>query len=281
MECNHIKKLNKMKKILLTTVLFVSFGISHSNAQFFKKLTERALEKTSEAVINKATDKVASKAEDKTSDAMDKLLNPDIRALMSPTGKKVDMSKLPNSYDFDYRYALKITTNDGVIDFDYYLNKNKPYMGAKMNMGQDMMMVFDEGNKAMVTTVGGMTMATEMDFSNAASKEDADMYNNYTFKTLPNKQFLGHDCIGREMENDKYKFIVYIAPDMEANFNNMFKSEHANLPPAMQKFADENKNGVMMYMEMLDKANKKKKNSNVTMECVAFEPTNFVINTRQ
>jgi len=107
------------------------------------------------------------------------------------------------------------------------------------------------------------------------------MYNDYTFKELPNREFLGYDCIGREMENDEYKFTIYIAPDMEAGFGNMFKSEHANIPPAMQKFALEYENGLMMYMEMMDKKNKKKKNTSATMECVAFEPTEMVIYTRK
>ncbi len=48
-----------MKKILLIAALLFSFGVTQSNAQFFKKLTGRALEKTQEVVINKATDKVA------------------------------------------------------------------------------------------------------------------------------------------------------------------------------------------------------------------------------
>ncbi|MDD2476190.1 MAG: hypothetical protein PHI32_09785 [Dysgonamonadaceae bacterium] len=270
-----------MKKILLTAALLTSFGISHSNAQFFKKLTERALEKTQEVVINKATDKVAEKAADKTGDAMDKLLNPDFGSLMSPSGKKVDMSKLPASYNFDYRYALKMSTQGEEIDFDYFLSKTEPYMGVKMNKGMEMSIVFDQGNKTIFTYVNGMAIATEMDLSNAVDEKDIDMYNDYTFKELPNREFLGYNCVGREMENDEYKFIVYIAPDMEAGFGNMFKSEHANIPPSMQKFSQEYENGLMMYMQMVDKKNNKKKNTTATMECIAFEPTNLVINTRQ
>lgn len=270
-----------MKRIILITVILATFGVSHSNAQFFEKLKKKVIEKTEEAIVNKASDKIAEKAAQKTDEAMENLLNPDFGDFMNPMGKQVDMATLPDSYRFDYRYALKITSDEGEIDFDYYLNKTKPYMGAKMNMGEGMAIVFDEGNKAMVTSVSGMTMATEMDFSNTVEEEDVEMYENLTFKTLPNRQFLGYDCIGREMENDEYKFIVYIAPDMEANFNSMFKSDQANLPPAMQKFSEEYKNGVMMYMEMLDKTNKGNKNSKVTMECVAFEPTDMVINVRK
>ena len=272
------------KKILLVAVILTSFGVSHSNAQFLNKLKKRVLEKTEELVIDKAADKVADKAADKTGEAMDKLLNPAFGSMMNPMGKKVDMSKLPASYKFDYRYAMKMSTQDGTIDMDYYLNKTEPYMGMKMFMGEDknmsMSMVFDEGNKALITYVNGMAIATEMDL-NEDIDEDEDMYKDFTFKELPNRTFLGYDCIGREMENDEYKFTIYIAPDMEAGFGNMFKSKHANIPPSMQKFSKEYENGLMMYMEMVDKKNKNKKNLTATMECVAFEPTNLVINTRQ
>ena len=272
------------KKILLVAVILTSFGVTHSNAQFLKKLKKKVLEKTEDVIINKAADKVADKASDKTGEAMDNLLNPDFGSLMNPMGEKVDMSKLPASYKFDYRYAMKMSTQDGTIDMDYYLNKTEPYMGMKMFMGEDknmsMSMVFDEGNKALITYVNGMAIATEMDL-NEDIDEDEDMYKDFTFKELPNRTFLGYDCIGREMENDEYKFTIYIAPDMEAGFGNMFKSKHANIPPSMQKFSKEYENGLMMYMEMVDKKNKNKKNLTATMECVAFEPTNLVINTRQ
>ena len=274
-----------MKKTLLIAIILTGFGVSHSNAQFLNKLKKRVLEKTEELVINKAANKVADKAADKTGEALDKLLNQDFGSMMNPMGKKVDMSKLPASYNFDYRYAMKLSTKEGEVDMDYYLSKTEPYMGMKMSMGEDksmsMSMVFDEGNKTLFTYVNGMAMATEMDLSNAVEEEDVNMYNNYTFKELPNREFLGYDCIGREMENDEHKFTIYIAPNMEAGFGNMFKSQHANIPPAMQKFSEEYKNGLMMYMEMVDKKGKKKKNTNATMECVAFEPTNLVINTRQ
>ncbi len=271
-----------MKRTLLITALLISIGVSHSNAQFLNKLKKRVIEKTEDLVIEKAADKVADKAANKTGEAMDKLLNPDFGSIMNPTGKKVDMSKLPASYNFDYLYAMKMSTQDGEVGMDYFLSKTEPYMGVKMNMGEDknmnMSMVFDEGNKTIFTYVNGMAIATEMDLSNAVDNEEIDVYNDYTFKELPNRQFLGYDCIGREMENNEYKFTVYIAPNMEAGFGNMFKTEHTNIPPSMQKFSKDFENGLMMYMEMQDKNNK---NISATMECVAFEPTDLVINTRQ
>jgi hypothetical protein len=258
--------------------LIAGVGIINVDAQFLKDLKNRALERSKDMVIAKT----AQKAADKTGQVMDKLLNPDFSKLMNQGGKKVDMSKLPDSYKFHYRYALKMTTAEGGIDIDYYLHKTEPYMGVKMNMGLEMSMVFDEGNKVMFTYVNGMATATEMDLNSEVAKEDVNMYDNYTLKELPNRKFLGYDCIGREMESDDYKFTIYIAPDMEAGFGTMFKSDHANIPPAMQKFSREYENGLMMYMEMVDKKNmkKKKKNTSATMECVAFEPTEMVISTR-
>ncbi len=266
-----------MKRMLLVVLMIMGLGIFYAEAQFLKEIRDRAIERSKDVIIGKTADKAA----DKTSLAMDKLLNPDLGSLMNRGGSKVDMARLPDFYSFDYRYALKITTAEGYIDFDYFLSKNESYMGAKMNRGMEMSMVFDEGRKVMLTIVGGMATAIEMDLSDAMEEEDMDMYNDYTFKELPNREFLGYDCVGREMENDEYKFTIYIAPDMEAGFGSMFKSEHANIPPAMQKFSSEYENGLMMYMEMVDKKNKKRKNTSATMECVAFEPTDLAINTRQ
>ncbi len=152
--------------------------------------------------------------------------------------------------------------------------------GKKIDMGMDMSMVFDEGNNVLLTFVNGMPIATEMDSGESFDEDELDFYNDYTFIELPNREFMGYDCIGRQMENNEYKFIVYIAPDMEAGFGNVFKSDRANLPPAMQKMSEEYENGLMMYMEMVDKKNKKRKNTSATMECVAFEPSDLVIYTR-
>ena len=265
-----------MKRIVLGILFIAVTGIFSAEAQFLKEIRDRAIERSKDVIIGKT----AEKAAEKTGNAMDKLPNPDFSGFMNRTGKKVDMASLPESYWFDYLYSLKMTTKEGEILFDYYLNPSEPYMGAKINMGMEMSMVLDEGNKVLFTYGDGMPIATEMDLTDELDEEEMQTDHNYTFKELPNRQFLGYDCIGREMENEEYKFIIYIAPDMEAGFGNMFKSDHANIPPAMQKFSSEYENGLMMYMEMEDKKNKKRKNTSATMECVAFEPTELVINTR-
>jgi hypothetical protein len=266
----------KTLKIFIVTILKTITGMEPANAQLLREIKNRAIERSKDVIVGKT----AEKAAEKTSQAMDKLLNPDLSKLTNPAGKKVDISSLPETYHFTYLYRLKMNTSEGDIEFDYYLNPNEAYMGAKMNMGMDMTMVFDEGNNVMITMVNGMPIATEMDPDEGFEEDELNLLNDYSITELPNREFLGYDCIGRQMENDDYKFIVYIAPEVEAGFGNVFKSDLANMPPAMQATAKEYENGLMMYMEMHDKKNKKRKNTSGTMECLAFEPAEMVIRTR-
>lgn len=266
-----------MKKILIILFALTSFGMNSANAQFLNKLKKQILEKTEEKVINKTTDKAA----EGTDKAMDKLLNQDFSKYMNPLGKTVDVSTLPASYQFDYLYSLKMKVAEGDMKINYYLNKKQPYMGIKMDEVNDMTIVYDESNKVIFTNVGGMAIATELNLDEVDDDDDIDITQNYSFKELPNRTFLGYDCIGREIENDEHKVTVYIAPNVESGFGKMFKSDHAKMPSAMKRFSKEFKEGLMMYMEMIDKKNvNTKKNSSATVECVAFEPTDFVVTTR-
>ena len=103
-----------MKRMLLVVLMIMGLGIFYAEAQFLKEIRDRAIERSKDVIIGKTADKAA----DKTSLAMDKLLNPDLGSLMNRGGSKVDMARLPDFYSFDYRYALKITTAEGDIDFD-------------------------------------------------------------------------------------------------------------------------------------------------------------------
>lgn len=266
----------KYFKLVFIILVLLFLGLESASAQLLREIKNRAIERSKDVIVAKT----ANKAAEKTGEAMDKFLNPDLSKLANPAGKKVDMANLPDAYHFTYLYRLKMSTSEGDIGFDYYLNPNESYMGAKMDVGMDMTMVFDEGNNVLLTIVNGMPIATEMDSGEDFDEDELNLLNDYTIIELPNREFLGYDCIGRQMENDDYKFIVYIAPDVEAAFGNVFKSDLASLPPAMQTTAKEYENGLMMYMEMHDKKNKRKKNTSGTMECLAFEPAEMIIRAR-
>jgi hypothetical protein len=261
----------------LITGLAILFSASTVYGQFFNELKRQTKERAEMVMIQKSADK----AGDATANAMDKILNPNLEGLMKGGGKKVDRAELPDSYEFSYKYSLKMTTQEGNIIFDYYLNPASGYMGVKMDMGADMFIVMDQERKVNINYInsGGNSIATASSAINL-NEDNMDSYQDlqdYVITDLPNKEFLGYDCIGKQMENEEWKFIMYIAPDMEVSFQDVFKQDNSKLPPAMQIYAEQFENSLMMYMDMVDKKGKKKKNISGTMECVGIEQVNFSI----
>ncbi|WP_144607159.1 hypothetical protein [Algoriphagus algorifonticola] len=269
-----------MKK-LISIFLTLAFSIPMAEAQFLKNLKKRVEERTKEVIEYKTADKAGQITEN----ALEKILNPNLSGLMNGGGRgmSVDASELPDNYHFEYRYAMKMTTSAGEIQFDYFLNPNESYLGYKMDMGMDLFSIIDEERKVIVNYIDGNPIATSMDIAKNMENEEEEYledFQNFTLTELPNKEFLGYNCIGRQMENEQYKFTVYFATDMPANFDNVFNNTQNNLPPELERFAEDYPNSLMMYMEMEDKENKGKKNGSATMECVAFEPYEYTVSNR-
>lgn len=261
-----------MKKSILSLCLII-LCTQLSQGQFLKDLKKRVEERAKEVVEYKTADKAGQMTEN----ALDKILNPNFEGMFGggAKGKPVDVSDLPDAYSFEYRYAMKMSTSAGEMQLDYFLNPNESYIGYQMDMGMNFFSVIDEERQIMVNYIDGRPIATSMNIlgEEEMMEEDYAMdYESFTLTELPNREFLGYDCIGRQMENDEMKFIVYFATDMPANFDNVFKNTQNNMPDELKRFTEEFPNSLMMYMEMEDKENKGKKSGSATMECVAFEP---------
>lgn len=271
--------MKKTRVLILTTMLCaLSFSVE---AQFLKNLKNQVIERSKEAIIDKTANKVAESVSEKVSDqiagSINKALGESWGELMGPIGSIKDIETLPASYSFDYIYSLKISTTEGELPIDYYLSKSKPYMGAKFNLANDMTMIFDDENKALITFIGDKAIATELKIDDIDINPEEHKADNYKISNLPNKTFLGYNCIGRLIENDEYKMTVYLAENTEASFANMFNSRHAKLPKQMKTASGNAKDGMLMYAEVTDKT---RNNANSTMECTAFEKSDKVIKTR-
>lgn len=272
----------KATKYLIFTLLFCGLSLN-VDAQFLKDLKKQVVDRSKNAIINKTADKVADNISDKVSDQISGSINNVLGAnwgdLMGPIGNVKDIESLPDSYIFDYIYSLNMTSNEGEIPIDYYLNKSKPYMGAEFKMNGGMTMVFDNENNAMITLVGGRAIATEIptiDIKDVDIPEEGE----YKIVNLPNKTFLGYDCVGRLVEDDESKITIYIAQNTEMSFADMFKSNHIKIPKQMKltPINDMNgMNGMLMYAEVVDKTNK---GSKAILECVAFNKTDKTIKIR-
>ena len=106
-------------------------------------------------------------------------------------------------------------------------------------------------------------------------------FNDYTFKEIPSREFLGINCPGYEMEDEENKFIVYIAPDVGVGFGSGNGGKVVNMPKEMQAFSKRYNEGLMMYMEMENKLDAKKEEKVITsMECIAFEESDTTIKIR-
>lgn len=276
----HFKDYDMMNTARFLLVCTLLFGmVQGAEAQFLNRLKNRIIEETEKVVIDKAADKAA----DKTGEAMDKILSPDITisSIFGEIGTPVDVSNLPDSYRFDYLYSMKMATGGEELNFDYLLSESEPYLGIKPNIGGDISMIVDEKNKAIVTVSGEhvFAMAIPEDTEELEGEDPAALLDDYTVTQLPNRTFLGHDCVGYQMENNEHLMKVYVAPDMQPGLWNVFETKQANVPRQFESLAKYHENGLVMFMEMQDKSSGSS-DAVTTMECIAFEKQSSVIRTR-
>ncbi len=224
--------------LLILSITFLSTGFE-AEAQFLDRLKKSVEKKVEQTVINKTADKAAQK----TSNTMDNVFNPQLGG--GKAGKKVTPTNIPGSFEFEYLYRMTMTTNQGAMDIDYYLKPGATYMGAKMNAGMDMFMIMDghENITYMFMESGGNKIgtATSVDLSNMPE----DDMNDYTITDLPNKTFMGYNCVGKKMENPEYVFIMYFTPDAPVSFNDVFKSNSEQIPPALRKHMQQYEGALM------------------------------------
>lgn len=265
-----------MKSINIFSIIFVLLiSFTQSNAQFMTKLKKSVEDRVEQTLINKTADKAA----DKASSGLDKLFDP--KFSFGNSGKKVNAENLPSSYQFDYQYRMTMTTKQGEMEMDYLLKPGATYLGIKMNMGTEMFMVMDgeQNINYMFMNVGESKIGTATSINGNDLIEDGDHENDYTITDLPNRTFLGYDCMGKKMENDENVISMYYTTEAEVSFSDVFKTDTERFPEAIRSHFKDGEGALMMYLEMEDKVNKGKKNTSATMECTVLQPSSFTFNT--
>lgn len=257
-----------LAKIIVMTVFFMVSQVSE--AQFFKKLGK----KVSEAAENTVTKKSANKTSDEVGKGMDGIFSG--MKGKGKKGRKSEVASPDNSYQFDYHYEMKISTDGNTMNMDYFFKPNRDYAGMAMNKsGMKMFMVFDYNKEAMYSFISGksgkMYTSTSLDLDT-----DNDWANNdytksdYTVTDLPNKTILGYSCKGKQIENDEWKFTMYYTDEIGISFQNILNaSKKRETPSVLSKYFKDAKDGMMMYMKSVDK--KEKNYKAVTMECVGLD----------
>lgn len=266
-----------MKKTLLPLMLFMFLGLASTGLQAQRNILRDLRDRTIDKTVDKVIDRTAEKLAEQMANAIMNMLTPNFEKWMQGSGTPFDPSLLPESYAFHYLYRMEITSQEGPMVIDYFLNQDKAnYIGVQFGEGTNMFMVIDYDLQATITymEIGDKLHATAMEnkVTEEEEAENLESMENFTITELPNREFLGYDCLGRKMEDESYAFTMYIAPDMEAQMGNMFSPGNQEVSPALAAYGKQFENGLMMHMEITDKKGSPGSNMNGTMECIAYEP---------
>lgn len=267
-----------MKSKIILLGLYICFGLQQMHSQFFSKLTKKIEQKVENVVI----DKTVNKSAEKTSKSMDKVFD------IKPFEKgdvKADPSNIPDSYKFSWKYSMKMTTKEGEIVFDYFLESEQPYFGFNMpkvnnnsTVSNDIFMVMDNDLKVtimyMKSDKNSMMMVNEM-ADDLDLEETADTSTTYKYETLPNKKIMGYMCKGVKATNDEHDITMYFTNEAPVSFNDIYKNKQSNIPEGLKKHFKENEKTLMLEMTMKDK---KKRKNDTTMECISLEKVKKKIN---
>lgn len=187
---------------------------------------------------------------------------------------KADLSEVPSSYHFSWKYTMEINSDKGKsMNADYLLEPNAEYFGMKMGQA-DMTMIMDTKKKISVTAFGkgAQKMATANKMPDYSAMADKQNMSKFTYKTLAGKTILGYKCKGVEATNPDYVMTFYYTNDAPVNFADMFKSPQAQkMPDAFKNFFKPGEKPLMMSVDIKDL----KKGKTTSMNCVALEKNDF------
>jgi len=287
-------------KIILAILLCLTIGTT-AEAQFLKKLKKKAQQAAERTILNK-TDEIVSEKTEKTIDGATtgENNNTETQNSGSPTNnstvetnqtsqssqaspamnpmlsKKMDTSKLPDSYEFDWEFKTEMSTSKGdKIQMNYLLNSNNTdYAGMEMSTEESsqqgtVKMVMDSKAEAMTMfmNANGQNMAqmSKMPDSKKKAKDEE-----FTYKEIGTKTILGYECFGIEVENKGYKATMYYTLDAPVTFSAFFNFSKNSAPkgfdPALVEVLKED--ALLMEMNAL---NKKKSNESYTLTAISLD----------
>ena len=256
---------------LITSIAVFFLMFQSAEAQLLKKLKKRVEQKVENVIVEKASDKVA----EKTSKTMDKAfeINPFVGKM-----DKGDPNLVADTYDFTWKYSLKMTSKQGDIVFDYYLKPEAPYFGFTSVAMENMFTVMDNGNK--VTTMfmesQGNNMGMVSSMPDDLNLEEAkDQSEGFEITSLPDKTINGYHCKGVNATNEDFEMDMYFTNEAEISFDDIYKNQQTKIPTQVKDFFGKDEKVLMIFMDM--KGLKDKKQS-AQMECVGLEKVTKIIN---
>ena len=282
-------------RFVLLSIFFLAFSYT-SEAQLLKKLKKKA-EQAAERTVLKKTDEIVTQ---KTEKAIDDVANGDQTQSDSTEkstnnqphkqtkqnsqstspmagAKKMDVSNIPESYDFDWEFKTELKMDKGdTMEMNYLINSDSnDYFGMEISTEElkemgTVRMVMDtkEENMIMFMNMNGQNMAQITKIKeHKSNKKDPE----FSFKEIGAKTILGFKCYGIKVENGDYISDIYFTLDAPVSFsafsafsNN--KKGPKGFDPALLKVLEED----ALLMEMTA-THKKKSKQNFTMTALSLE----------
>lgn len=197
--------------------------------------------------------------------------------------KKVDASKLPEAYQFEWEFKTVLkTANNKDLDMSYLINPDSDYFGMQMSSKEyqqmDFMCIVMDIKAELIATFmigSGQKMVMLSPTPKERTKKTKDP--EYSYKEIGSKEILGYESYGIELENADYIGTIYFTLDAPVSFSALFAySKDKNTPkgfdPALLEVLEEE----ALVMEM-NFTHKKKKKQNFTMTAVSLEKNQIEI----
>lgn len=262
-----------------TTLLLFSicFCLSHhSEAQFLKKLKQKAAEaaeRTVERKVEEKTEKETEKAFDSTFNNQGKLFK----------GAQEEPAEL---YQFSYKYVMDIIQKNDTTQLVYYLTSQDPYLGSAVEMkeNEQMITVMDLTKKIAYSFMdlgdNKSMMSFPLDFEETTDKtiENTEM----TIEPTGNsKVILKYNCQEFKVKGDNFDGTIWVTQEAPISFSDSFskvKMKKMGSAKGVDQSWISMIEGLTLEINMTTDTSKKRP-SNIIMRCTALNPTDFIIET--
>ena len=256
-----------MNRLLLTILLF-AFIIEMPQAQVLKRAHKKSAKQSEQIVANETIPNNNS--------IIDQLSR-------SPSNENIsiaDISKVPAVYNFDWRYDIKIENKEGENFISYLLKKDASYYAMKVSPSDHLFMVLDPALQLMVMFMetDGKKMMNAAQYNFKRSTVDYSSTKNnpgkYKLKKVGNKNILGFNCKGYQVENEEGVITFYITSEPDINFKAIYNSDKTNLPQNFNPDWFDKGKGILMQLSLEGMKNAK---NNMTLTCIKLykEPLNL------
>jgi len=253
--------------INMKTYLIIIFSLALNSLSFsqgfFKKLTDKAIDRT----MQKAEDKLVDELAEKIANQAVKPINSFVDSLFissyeEETGEKYDPEnsekmaealsslfgsvELPENYDFDYTMDIEVKDfeSKSANNIKLFVSKEKPYFGMEQEQnGKKVLMIFDNENSAMVTYdfEKNESMAIPMNskfmstFGEMAMEEEVVKQNLRVEETSKTKKIINYQSKKYLYFTDDADSEVYISTEVPFSWDDSFGTMMSQFAPNFYK----------------------------------------------